>query len=91
VKGHRRHPLWIAYALHCVSGLALALFLPLQPMRRAFRPSWGRCSGGEWSSRGLEAHATIPCHGAVGILPTVGRSLRWLEAHATEGGGVRDR
>jgi fumarate reductase subunit D len=29
VKGHRRHPLWFAYALHRVSGLALALFLPV--------------------------------------------------------------
>ncbi|MBJ2151823.1 succinate dehydrogenase, cytochrome b556 subunit [Paracoccus sp. IB05] len=25
---HRRHPLWLAYLLHRLSGLALALFLP---------------------------------------------------------------
>ncbi len=25
---HRHHPLWLAYALHRFSGLALALFLP---------------------------------------------------------------
>jgi hypothetical protein len=42
----------------------------------------------EWSRHGLEAHATISFHGAVGILPTVGPSLRGLEAHATMGGGV---
>lgn len=29
VKPHRRHPLWLAYLLHRVSGLALALFLPV--------------------------------------------------------------
>ena len=28
MKTHRDHPLWYAYALHRVSGLALALFLP---------------------------------------------------------------
>lgn len=28
VKPHRRHPLWLAYMLHRLSGLALALFLP---------------------------------------------------------------
>jgi fumarate reductase subunit D len=28
IKGHRKHPLWFAYALHRASGLALALFLP---------------------------------------------------------------
>jgi len=27
-RTHRGHPLWFAYALHRVSGLALALFLP---------------------------------------------------------------
>ena len=26
---HRAHPLWLAYALHRLSGLALALFLPV--------------------------------------------------------------
>ena len=29
MKTHRDHPLWYAYALHRVSGLALALFLPV--------------------------------------------------------------
>ncbi len=29
MKPHRSHPLWIAFALHRASGLALALFLPL--------------------------------------------------------------
>jgi fumarate reductase subunit D len=29
IKGHRSHPQWFAYALHRVSGLALALFLPV--------------------------------------------------------------
>lgn len=28
VTPHRRHPLWLAYMLHRLSGLALALFLP---------------------------------------------------------------
>ncbi|MES0883951.1 succinate dehydrogenase, cytochrome b556 subunit [Roseibium sp. SCP14] len=28
MKPHRNHPLWFAYALHRISGLALALFLP---------------------------------------------------------------
>ena len=28
MKGYRRQPLWLAYVLHRVSGLALALFLP---------------------------------------------------------------
>lgn len=28
MKPHRSHPLWFAYALHRVSGLGLALFLP---------------------------------------------------------------
>ncbi|WP_294926715.1 succinate dehydrogenase, cytochrome b556 subunit [uncultured Paracoccus sp.] len=28
VRPHRRHPLWLAYMLHRLSGLALALFLP---------------------------------------------------------------
>jgi len=28
VKPHRHHPLWLAYMLHRLSGLALALFLP---------------------------------------------------------------
>jgi hypothetical protein len=45
----------------------------------------------EWSMRGLEAHATISFHGAVGILPTVGPSVRGLEANATKVGGVRER
>ena len=27
--GHRGHPLWLAFALHRVSGVALALFLPV--------------------------------------------------------------
>jgi hypothetical protein len=43
--------------------LQLSLSLSLLPMvrraRRASCPSWGRCSEGEWSLRGLEAHATI--------------------------------
>lgn len=29
MKPHRSHPLWLAFALHRASGLALALFLPL--------------------------------------------------------------
>lgn len=28
IKPHRRHPLWIAYLAHRLSGLGLALFLP---------------------------------------------------------------
>ncbi len=28
MKPHRKHPLWLAYMLHRLSGLALALFLP---------------------------------------------------------------
>lgn len=28
MKPHRKHPLWLAYILHRLSGLALALFLP---------------------------------------------------------------
>ncbi|MCP3970777.1 MAG: succinate dehydrogenase, cytochrome b556 subunit [Rhodobacteraceae bacterium] len=28
MRGHRGHPLWLAYGLHRLSGLALALFLP---------------------------------------------------------------
>ena len=27
--GHRGHPLWLAFALHRLSGVALALFLPI--------------------------------------------------------------
>jgi hypothetical protein len=45
----------------------------------------------EWSIHGLEAHATISFHGAVGILPTVTPSLHGLEAHATKVGSVRER
>ena len=29
IGAHRRHSLWLAFALHRVSGLALAIFLPL--------------------------------------------------------------
>jgi fumarate reductase subunit D len=29
VKGHRRQALWVAFIVHRVSGLALALFLPV--------------------------------------------------------------
>lgn len=29
IRPHRSHPLWFAFLLHRVSGLALALFLPL--------------------------------------------------------------
>ena len=29
MKTHRNHPLWLAYAMHRVSGLLLALFLPV--------------------------------------------------------------
>ncbi len=29
MRPHRAHPLWYAYALHRLSGLGLALFLPL--------------------------------------------------------------
>ena len=29
IRPHRSHPLWFAFILHRVSGLALALFLPL--------------------------------------------------------------
>ena len=29
IRLHRSHPLWYAFALHRVSGLALALFLPV--------------------------------------------------------------
>jgi fumarate reductase subunit D len=29
MRPHRKHPLWLAFALHRVSGLALALFLPV--------------------------------------------------------------
>jgi fumarate reductase subunit D len=28
IRPHRKHPLWIAYIVHRLSGLALALFLP---------------------------------------------------------------
>lgn len=28
LKPHRKHPLWLAYMLHRLSGLALGLFLP---------------------------------------------------------------
>ena len=28
IRPHRNHPLWFAYALHRLSGLALAIFLP---------------------------------------------------------------
>lgn len=29
IRPHRQHPLWIAFLVHRLSGLALALFLPL--------------------------------------------------------------
>ena len=29
IRPHRRHPLWLAFLLHRVSGLVLALFLPV--------------------------------------------------------------
>lgn len=29
IKPHQKHPLWLAYVLHRLSGLGLALFLPL--------------------------------------------------------------
>lgn len=29
IKPHRRHPLWFAFILHRVSGVVLALFLPI--------------------------------------------------------------
>ena len=29
IKPHRRHTLWLAYAMHRLSGVLLALFLPL--------------------------------------------------------------
>ncbi len=29
VKPHRRHPLWFAYIIHRLSGLGLALYLPV--------------------------------------------------------------
>ncbi len=29
IRPHRRHPLWFAFILHRVSGVALALFLPV--------------------------------------------------------------
>ena len=29
IRSHRSHPLWYAYALHRLSGLGLAIFLPL--------------------------------------------------------------
>ena len=29
IRPHRSHPLWLAYLLHRLSGLALALFLPV--------------------------------------------------------------
>ncbi len=29
IRPHRAHPLWFAYALHRLSGLGLALFLPV--------------------------------------------------------------
>lgn len=29
MKGHRGHPLWAAFIIHRISGVALALFLPL--------------------------------------------------------------
>lgn len=29
IRPHRSHPLWIAYLLHRLSGLGLALFLPM--------------------------------------------------------------
>ena len=29
IRPHRSHPLWFAFLLHRISGLALALFLPL--------------------------------------------------------------
>ncbi len=28
IRPHRRHPLWLAYIIHRVSGITLALFLP---------------------------------------------------------------
>ena len=28
IRPHRSHPLWLAYILHRLSGLALAIFLP---------------------------------------------------------------
>ena len=29
IQPHRKHPLWFAFALHRISGVGLALFLPL--------------------------------------------------------------
>ena len=29
IRPHRRHPLWLAFILHRISGVALALFLPV--------------------------------------------------------------
>jgi fumarate reductase subunit D len=29
IRPHRKHPLWIAFIVHRISGLCLALFLPL--------------------------------------------------------------
>ena len=29
IRPHRRHPLWYAFILHRISGIALALFLPV--------------------------------------------------------------
>lgn len=36
IKPHRRHPLWLAYMLHRLSGLALALFLPAHFLMLSF-------------------------------------------------------
>ena len=94
--GHRAHPLWLAYALHRVSGLALALFLPVHfwvlslalraPERLDGFLNWAEAPLVKFSEMGLVFLLSVHAFGGLRLLAL--EFLPWNPRHKTLAAGA---
>ncbi len=91
IKPHRKHALWLAYLLHRLSGLGLALFLPAhfyllslalnQPARMDEYLSWGENPVVKVAEYGLVFLLAIHLFGGLRLMAF--ESLAWSASQKT--------
>ena len=91
IKAHQKHTLWFAYALHRISGLGLALFLPFHfyllsltlkdPERMDAYLSWGDSPLVKFAEFGLVFLLAVHMFGGLRLMAF--ESLSWTGSQKT--------
>lgn len=91
IKPHRQHALWLAFLLHRLSGLGLALFLPAhfyllslalnQPARMDEYLSWGEYPIVKFAEYGLVFLLAVHLFGGLRLMAF--ESLSWTHSQKT--------